>query len=84
MWSVPSHNCFLCRETASNSCFLPDSHSPIKRFQSAHGILPANLALVLVILLTRRFLIFDCRAVHPLVRCDPLVGLSACTTRRYL
>ena len=84
MSSVPSHDCFLFKETVCNTSLLIDSRSPIKPLRSAHDISQTDPALDLVLLLTQRFLIFYCRAIHLLARCDQSSDPSARTTRRYL
>jgi hypothetical protein len=81
---VPSHDCFLFKKAVRNTCLLIESRSPIKLFQSPHGILQADPVLVLVRLLTQRFLIFSCHATHLLARCDKSGDPSARTTGRYL
>ena len=83
MSSVPSHDYFLIKKAAGNTRLLIVSRRSVKLFQSAHGILQNDPAPVLVRLLTQRFLIFYCRAIHLLARCDRSGDPSACTTRRH-
>jgi len=83
MLSVPSHNCFLFEKATGNTRLLIASRRSVKPFQSAHGILQTDPAPVLIRLLAPRSLIFNCRAIHLLARCDRSGDPSARTTRRH-
>lgn len=83
MSSVPSHNWLRFEKATGDTRLLIASRRSAKLFQSAHGILQNDPAPVLVRLLTQRSLIFNCRAIHLLARCDRSGDPSACTTRRH-
>lgn len=64
MPSVPSHKCFLFEKATGKTRLLIDSRGPTSSLQSTHAISQTDPALVLVRLLSQRFLIFNCRAIH--------------------
>lgn len=84
MASVPPYNCFLFEKATGNTSLLIDSRGPIRPLPSTHVIFQTDPALTLARLLIQRFLIFYCRAIHLLARCDWSDDLSVRTTRRYL
>lgn len=80
---VLPHKCFLFEKATGNTSLLIDSRGPISPLPSTHVIFQTDPALILARLLTQRFLIFYCRAIHLLARCDRSGDPSACITRRH-